>query len=324
MVEAVVASVNLLCHQLDRFFEFYRQLFALDEIEEHRSPIYRALRFGDSGRSCTCWQERFDELQWTAVKNAEVLLTMDSAQREIHHGSVYIEGNVIVKVGSDTDVVRWIAADQKRLPVRTIDATGCVVLPGLVNCHHHLYQTLMRSIGTGRGLVLFDWLKLLYPLWAQMNPKAVHISAKLALCELMLCGATTVADHLYLFPDGAWLDDEITAAQALGVRFHPTRGSMSLGESDGGLPPDSVVENEEAILADSLRVIQKFHDPAPHSMLRIGLAPCSPFSVTGNPMRESARMARAHRAGTRDGRRRRTSRTWRRWYDKQRRQSHAR
>jgi 8-oxoguanine deaminase len=225
---------------------------------------------------------------------ADVVVTMDDAQREISNGSVYVRGNVIAMVGPDADVAAWIAADPSRKPTRTINAKGCVVLPGLINGHHHLYQTLTRSIGTGAGMALFDWLKMLYPLWATMDAEAVHISAKLGLSELILSGATTVADHLYLFPNGARLDDEIASARELGVRFHPTRGSMSLGESKGGLPPDGVVEDEEAILADSLRVIETFHDPAMHSMLRIGLAPCSPFSVTGNLMRESARLARAH------------------------------
>ena len=228
------------------------------------------------------------------VRNAEVLVTMDATRREIHSGSIYVRDNAIEMAGSDADVAAWIAADPSRQPTRTISAKGCVVMPGMINGHHHLYQTLTRSIGTGGGLVLFVWLKMLYPLWATMDAEAVHVSAKLALCELLLSGATTVADHLYLFPNGSRLDDEIAAAQELGVRFHPTRGSMSLGESKGGLPPDSVVEDESRILKDSLRVIETFHDPAPRSMLRIGLAPCSPFSVTGDLMRESARLARAH------------------------------
>jgi len=228
------------------------------------------------------------------LSGARVVATMDDACREISHGSVYVRGNIIAMVGTDAEVAAWIAADSARKPTRTINAKGCVVLPGLINGHHHLYQTLTRSIGTGSGLVLFDWLKMLYPLWATMDAEAVHVSATLGLSELLLSGATTVADHLYLFPNGARLDDEIAAAQKLGVRFHPTRGSMSLGESKGGLPPDSVVEDERAILADSLRVIETFHDATPYSMLRIGLAPCSPFSVSGELMRESARLARAH------------------------------
>jgi 8-oxoguanine deaminase len=229
------------------------------------------------------------------IRAADVVVTMDAMRHEIRGGSVFIRGNAIEFVGRDADVRAWMAASPvARAPQRTISARGCVVLPGLINCHHHLYQTLTRTIGTGRGLSLFDWLKLLYPIWSQADPEAIYVSARLALCELVLGGATTVADHLYLFPNGARLDDEIRAAQELGVRFHPTRGSMSVGESAGGLPPDYLVEDEEAIIADSRRVIETFHDPAPLSMLRIGLAPCSPFSVSPALMIESARLARSH------------------------------
>lgn len=229
------------------------------------------------------------------IGNAAVLLTMDSGRREIPGGSVLVQDDAIVAVGSHVEVERWIAQGAaQRAPQRIIDARGCVVLPGLINCHHHLFQTLTRSIGTGRGHGLFDWLTLLYPIWARLDPDAIYVSAKLALCELVLSGATTVADHLYLFPNGVRLDDEVAAARELGVRFHPTRGSMSLGQSQSGLPPDSVVENEDRILEDSLHVIEAFHDPRPRSMLRIGIAPCSPFSVTAGLMQESARLARAH------------------------------
>jgi cytosine/adenosine deaminase-related metal-dependent hydrolase len=220
---------------------------------------------------------------------------MDAQRREVRGGSVFVRDDAIETVGTDAEVAAWIAVDPAaRTPGRTVSARGCVVLPGLVNCHHHLSQSLTRTIGTGNGLALFDWLKKLYPIWAELTPDAVHVSAKLALCELVLSGATTVADHLYLFPNGSRLDDEIHAAQEVGVRFHPTRGSMSVGESGGGLPPDRIVEDERAILADSRRVIETFHDPAPHSMLRIGLAPCSPFSVTPELMIDSARLARSY------------------------------
>jgi len=230
----------------------------------------------------------------TLIRNAEVVVTMDALRREIRDGDVALSGKTIAFVGGSQEMQEWIAQDPAREPVRVIDARGCAVIPGLVNCHHHLYQTLTRSIGTARGLVLFEWLKMLYPLWGEMNPEAVRISAKVGLAELLLSGATTVADHLYMFPNGSRLDDEIAAARELGVRFHPTRGSMSLGQSQGGLPPDRLVENEEAILDDCMRVIADFHDPDPLSMLRIGLAPCSPFSVSADLMRESARMARLH------------------------------
>ena len=228
------------------------------------------------------------------VKRADVVVTMDAVRREIRGGSVFIRDNVIEAVGSDTDIAAWIAAQPAaRSPAQTIDARGCVVMPGMVNCHHHLFQSLTRTVGTGQGRGLFDWLKMLYPVWSKLDPEAIHVSAKLALCELVLSGATTVADHLYLFPNGSRLDDEIRAAQELGVRFHPTRGSMSVGESAGGLPPDYLVEDENAILADCRRVLEAFHDPAPLSMLRIGLAPCSPFNVSPGLMIDSARLARS-------------------------------
>ncbi len=230
------------------------------------------------------------------IRNAEVVVTMDALRREIRGGAVAVSGRTIAFVGNAADTESWIAADPgARTPDRVIDARGCAIIPGLVNCHHHLYQTLTRSIGTGRGLALFEWLKMLYPLWGEMDPEAVQVSARVGLAELLLSGATTVADHLYMFPNGARLDDEIAAARELGVRFHPTRGSMSLGQSQGGLPPDRLVENEKEVLEDCIRVIEEFHDPEPLSMLRIALAPCSPFSVSGDLMRESARMARSYR-----------------------------
>jgi 8-oxoguanine deaminase len=225
------------------------------------------------------------------LRNADALVTMDAARREIKDGALLVEDNVIRAVGTSADI---LAAYPHLSAAHTIDARGTVVLPGLVNCHHHLYQTLTRTIGTAGGMVLFDWLRTLYPIWAEMDGEAVYVSAKIGLSELVLSGATTVADHLYLFPNGAALDDEIRAAQEVGVRFHPTRGSMSLGESQGGLPPDRVCDGEAHILKDSQRVIEQFHDPRPYSMLRIGLAPCSPFSVTTDLMRESATLARQY------------------------------
>jgi cytosine/adenosine deaminase-related metal-dependent hydrolase len=231
------------------------------------------------------------------VRNAEVVATMDRERREIRNGAVLIAGDAIEAVGTDAEVQSWIAADPAtHTPNRTIDARGCVVMPGLVNCHHHLYQTLTRTIGTRHGLGLFDWLRMLYPIWAEIDPESVYVSAWIGLAELLLSGATTVADHLYLFPNGARLDDEIQAAWELGVRFHPTRGSMSLGRSRGGLPPDRLVQDEATILADCERVLDSFHDPQPRAMLRIGLAPCSPFSVTPELMRETARLARTRPA----------------------------
>ncbi len=229
------------------------------------------------------------------LKDAEVLVTMDAGRREIKDGALVVQDNVIQAVGTTSEVEAWMARQPNASsPDRTINARGTVVLPGLINCHHHLYQTLTRTVGTGGGMILFDWLKTLYPIWAEMDGEAVYVSAKVGLSEMVLSGATTVADHLYLFPRGATLDDEIRAAQELGVRFHPTRGSMSLGESKGGLPPDRVCDSEDHILKDSQRVIERFHDPKPYSMLRIALAPCSPFSVTPNLMRESAALARGY------------------------------
>jgi cytosine/adenosine deaminase-related metal-dependent hydrolase len=227
------------------------------------------------------------------IDNAKVLVTMDDERREIENGAIVVRDNVIEMLGSSDQVHRELST-QALQPQQIIDASGCILMPGLVNCHHHLYQTLTRSIGTAEGKSLFDWLQTLYPIWGQMDAEAVYISAKLGLAELMLSGATTVADHLYLFPNGARLDDEIRAARELGVRFHPTRGSMSLGQSQGGLPPDSVCEDEGDILADCERVISEFHDPERYSMLRVGLAPCSPFSVTPELLRKTADLARRH------------------------------
>lgn len=220
---------------------------------------------------------------------------MDETRREIANGALFVEDNRIAWVGPTAQAETWLAQHRPGAAIDTmIDATGCVVTPGLVNCHHHLYQTLTRTIGTGDGKILFDWLKFLYPIWAEMTPEAVYVSAKVGISELVLSGCTTVADHLYLYPNGSKIDDEIRAAQEIGVRFHPTRGSMSLGESKGGLPPDRVCDTEDDILKDCVRAIETFHDPEPFSMLRIGLAPCSPFSVTGDLMRESAALARTY------------------------------
>ncbi|MEM7028799.1 MAG: 8-oxoguanine deaminase [Chloroflexota bacterium] len=224
------------------------------------------------------------------IDRIDCLVTMDAARREIRDAAVLITDHEITCVGHHADVDPTIRDQTDQI----INAQGTVVTPGLINCHHHLYQTLTRTIGTNDGKILFDWLKFLYPIWAELTPEAIYTSTLVGLAELILSGATTVADHLYLFPNGCRLDDEIYAAQEIGVRFHPTRGSMSLGESQGGLPPDRVTDTEEYILSDSVRVIEKFHDSGRFSMLRIGLAPCSPFSVTGDLMRESAKLAREY------------------------------
>ncbi len=220
------------------------------------------------------------------VKNALVLVTMDDQRREIPDGGVFVRDNVIEAVGPTADLPD--SADQ------VLDLVGHVVLPGLVNTHHHFYQSLTRVIAGGQNKELFGWLKELYPIWAGLSAEAVYVSAKLAAAELILSGCTTSSDHLYIFPNDVTLDDEIRGVQALGLRFHATRGSMSLGESKGGLPPDSVVEDEDDILTDSRRVIEQYHDNDRYAMLRIGLAPCSPFSVTQDLMRTSAELARSY------------------------------
>ncbi len=218
------------------------------------------------------------------LKNADLLITMDGARRKIAGGGLFVRDHVIHQVGPTAELPA--EADQ------VIDARGMVILPGLVNTHHHLYQTLTRCLAQDDGL--FGWLRTLYPIWARMNGEAVYVSAKVGLAELLLSGCTTSSDHLYLYPNGSRIDDEIQAAQEIGIRFHATRGSMSLGESQGGLPPDSVVETEEAILRDCRRAIETFHKAERYGMVRVALAPCSPFSVTANLMRESAALARSY------------------------------
>ncbi|PIZ25080.1 MAG: 8-oxoguanine deaminase [Chloroflexi bacterium CG_4_10_14_0_8_um_filter_57_5] len=220
------------------------------------------------------------------VKNATLLITMDDHQREISEGGLFIRDGFIEKVGATKDLPQ--AADE------ILDLRGHVVLPGLVNTHHHFYQTLTRTVPAAQDANLFNWLKTLYPIWARMTPDDIFISTQTALAELALSGGTTASDHLYLFPNGSRLDDEIAAAKETGVRIQASRGSMSLGESKGGLPPDSVVDSEEKILKDSQRLIQQYHDARPGAMVQIVLAPCSPFSVTGELMRESAKLAREY------------------------------
>lgn len=215
------------------------------------------------------------------IRGAAVVVTMDPARREIIGGDVLVRGGVIAAVGPGL-VTRG----------RVIEARGCVVTPGLVNTHHHLYQTLTRVVPGGQDALLFGWLQMLYPIWARFGPEEMFVSAQVGLAELALSGCTQTADHLYLFPGGARLDDTIAAAQQVGLRFHPTRGAMSIGESDGGLPPDALVEPEAKILEDCIRVVDAFHDPREGAMVRVGLAPCSPFSVSRDLMREAALLAR--------------------------------
>ncbi|MBN1811612.1 MAG: 8-oxoguanine deaminase [Anaerolineae bacterium] len=220
------------------------------------------------------------------LKNASLLATMDDSQRCIPDGGLFVRGNVIEQVRVTSELP--VKAD------RVIDARGMIVLPGLVNCHHHLYQTLTRAVPAAQDATLFGWLKTLYPIWAGLTPEAIYTSALVGLAELMLSGCTTASDHLYIYPNGCRIDDEIRAAAEIGVRFQPCRGSMSLGESKGGLPPDRVVEGEDFILEDTQRAIEAYHDPEPCAMTRISVAPCSPFSVSPNLMREAAALARSY------------------------------
>jgi cytosine/adenosine deaminase-related metal-dependent hydrolase len=220
------------------------------------------------------------------IKNIATLVTMDDQRRELHHTNLYIKDGFIHTIGALGDMPA--KADQE------IDLSGHIVFPGFVNTHHHFYQTLTRAVPKAQDVNLFNWLVTLYPIWARMTPEHIYLSTQTALAELALSGCTTASDHLYLFPNGSRLDDEIHAAAEVGLRLHASRGSMSLGESDGGLPPDSVVDSEEAILADSQRLIETYHDPSPGSMVQIVLAPCSPFSVTDELMRQSAALAREY------------------------------
>lgn len=233
------------------------------------------------------------------IANAAELVTMDDAGRHWAGGSVYIEDNVIRQVGP--------AGELPPTADVVIDARNLVVLPGLVNTHHHFFQTLTRNLPAAQDANLFHWLRVHYPIWAGLTPAAIAVSTEVAIAELMLSGCTTASDHTYIWPNGARLDDQIAVALASGLRFHAARGSMSVGESQGGLPPDRVVEVEAAILRDTRRLIEQYHDPAPYAMLRIVVAPCSPFSVSPDLMRESVALARAygvhahtHLAETRD------------------------
>ena len=220
------------------------------------------------------------------VKNAAVLVTMDDARRELRDAGLYIEDNRIVAVGPTATLPA--TADE------IIDLRGHIVLPGLINTHHHMYQSLTRAVPAAQDVELFGWLETLYPIWARLTPEMIRVSALTAMAELILSGCTTSSDHLYLYPNGARLDDTIESAARIGLRFHASRGSMSVGRSAGGLPPDSLVENEASILRDTQRLIETHHDASRYAMQRIVVAPCSPFSVSRDLMRESAALARTH------------------------------
>ena len=211
---------------------------------------------------------------------------MDDHRREIPEGGLFIRDGFIEQAGATADLPA--EADE------ILDLSGHILLPGLINTHHHFYQTLTRVVPAAQDTNLFHWLKTLYPIWARLQPQDIRVSTQTALAELAMSGCTTASDHLYLFPNGSRLDDEIQAGREVGLRLHASRGSMSLGESKGGLPPDSVVEQEDFILKDSQRLIEQYHDPNPGAMTRIVLAPCSPFSVTPDLMRQSTSLAREY------------------------------
>lgn len=223
------------------------------------------------------------------VKNARLMVTMDDQRREITNGALYARDGVIVAVGT-LDKMPAQTADE------VFDLQNHVVIPGLVNTHHHMFQNLTRAFAQQNEL--FGWLTTLYPIWRNCTAEMIYVSAQIAMAELMLSGCTTSSDHLYLYVNDIRIDDEIRAAQELGFRFHPTRGSMSVGQSKGGLPPDSVVEDEARILKETQRAIEVFHDNNRYSMLRIGIAPAAPFNVSQDLMRESAKLARSY-AGVR-------------------------
>ncbi|CAN5609490.1 8-oxoguanine deaminase [soil metagenome] len=223
----------------------------------------------------------------TVIRHADIVVCMDDPRREIADGALAFRDGVITAIGTTNDLLALTATADE-----IVDAHGCVVTPGLVNTHHHLFQSLTRALPGAINASLFDWLKHLYPIWARYRPEDVFAATQLGLAELALSGCTLSSDHLYLFPDGVTLDDTIAAAAGIGMRFHPTRGSMSVGESAGGLPPDSLVEAEPDILTDTIRVIDRFHDPRDGAMVRIGVAPCSPFSVSQELMRDAALLAR--------------------------------
>jgi 8-oxoguanine deaminase len=220
------------------------------------------------------------------IRHARLLVTMDDARREIADGAVFVRDNVIEAVGPTAELPA--TADEM------IDAHDQIVIPGLVNTHHHMYQTLTRALPGAQDSELFGWLRALYPVWAGLTPEMARVSTQTAMAELLLSGCTTTSDHFYIYPNGVRLDDSIEGAAEIGMRFHAARGSMSVGQSQGGLPPDRVVEREDAILKDTQRLIERWHNPGRFAMQRIVVAPCSPFSVSRELMRDAALLARAH------------------------------
>ena len=223
------------------------------------------------------------------LKNADVVVTMNDARAEIARGAVLIRGNEIAAVGPTSELERAVADE----PIdETIDLSGHVVMPGMVNTHHHFFQTLTRALPRGQDAELFDWLSLHYPVWAGITPEMIQVSALTAMAEMMLSGCTTTSDHQYLYVNGSTLDDSIGAAAEIGMRFHAARGAMTVGASQGGLPPDRITETESAVLRDYRRLVEAYHDESRHAMLRIVFAPCSPFSVSQGFMRETLALGR--------------------------------
>jgi len=231
------------------------------------------------------------DTQTLLIRDLDTVATMDAQDSVLRHASIWIAGGVIQQIG----------APPLRLPdgAQVIDGRHAIAIPGLINTHHHLYQTLTRAYAPAADADLFNWLRTLYPIWARLDEESMYAAALAGMAELLLSGCTTTADHHYVFPRGQpkLIDAEIAAAQRIGIRFHVTRGSMSVGESEGGLPPDSLVETEEQVLADSERLVEKYHDPGIGSMLQVALAPCSPFSVSPRLLRETADLASRHAVG---------------------------
>ena len=230
------------------------------------------------------------EARTLLIRNARCIATLDHANplqaRELRDASVFVRANLIAAIGPANELPQ--TADD------VIDARGHLVTPGLVNTHHHMFQSLTRALPAVQNTELFGWLRGLYPIWAGLTPEMVRVSTQVAMAELLMSGCTTSSDHLYIYPNGVRLDDSIDAAREIGMRFTACRGSMSVGQSQGGLPPDSVVETEDAILRDSRRVIEQYHDASHGAMVQVALAPCSPFSVSRDLMRESAALARSY------------------------------
>jgi cytosine/adenosine deaminase-related metal-dependent hydrolase len=222
------------------------------------------------------------------IKNANLLITNNAEIGDCRNACLFIRDNIVEQIGSSEQLPS--SGDE------VIDASRMVILPGLINTHHHFYQTLTRAIPGAQNEELFDWLVRLYPIWGELTEEAIYISTLTAMAEMILSGGTTSSDHLYLYPNNSTLDAQVRAAKEIGMRFHVTRGSMSLGRSKGGLPPDHVVQEEDEILKDCQRVIETYHDPNPYSMVRVALAPCSPFSVTAELLRQSAKLARSYKS----------------------------